>query len=127
MVVGIEHIAIYTKNVSGLARWYADFFGGRIVFDNGKGCCFVAFSDNSMIEFCDSARPEYEDIYFDKPGMRHLAFTSDNFYEDVSKVRAAKVTIIREPSIGEGGVKTMFFADPEGNILHLISREKHLV
>ncbi len=126
MITGIEHTAIYAKDTKKLADWYAELLDGKIVYSNSNDVHFVAFADGSMIEFCPCKNtfdaPEFEDS-----GMRHIAFSVDDFYEASSKIRASKAPIERDTAISSSGVKTMFFRDPEGNIIHIISRTNPLV
>jgi len=126
MITGIEHLAIYAKDTKALSDWYVDMFGGKIVYDNGKGTYFVAFSDKSMIEFC-SAGAENVPTELETPGIRHIALSVDNFDEAVAKAKAAGVEVLKEAAVGSNGIGTMFFRDPEGNILHFIARPNPLV
>ena len=48
MITGIEHIGITSKDTLRLKDWYAEMFGGDVVYDNGKGVYFLAFPDRSM-------------------------------------------------------------------------------
>ena len=125
-MIGIEHIAIFAKDTKALSDWYVKMFDGEIVYDNGKGTYFVAFSDKSMIEFC-TADSENELTGLEKAGLRHLALSSDNFEKDVEKIKAANVEIIKDAVVSSKGIATIFFRDPEGNILHFISRPEPLV
>ena len=127
MVTGIEHVAIYAKDTKKLSQWYIDLFDGRLVSDNGKGTIFIAFSDNSMIEFCSNPAYNNEITMLDKPGIRHIAFYTDSFEEIVQKVKNFNAQIIKDVPNIPSAVKIFFFRDPEGNILHVISREKPLV
>ena len=127
MVTGIEHVAIYAKDTKKLSQWYIDLFDGKVVFDDGKGTIFVAFSDNSMLEFCKNPLFTNEITLLDKPGIRHVAFYTDTFDETACKIRNSNAQIIKDVSNIPSSVKVMFFRDPEGNILHIISREKSLV
>ena len=126
MITGIEHIAIFAKDTKALSDWYVNMFDGKIVYDNGKGTYFVAFSDKSMIEFC-SAVSENVPTELEVPGVRHIALAVDNFDEAVAKAKAAGVEILKDASVGSNGIGTMFFRDPEGNILHYIARPNPLV
>ena len=45
MVSGIEHIGIVSKDTAALKDWYMQVFGGKVVYDNGKGTYFIAFED----------------------------------------------------------------------------------
>lgn len=126
MKIGIEHIAIYAKDTKMLSDWYKNVFDGEVVYDNGKGTYFIAFSDKSMIEFCSS---ENENIPTELtvPGIRHIAISVDDFDALVSKVKSENVEILKDATVSDKGIGTMFFRDPEGNILHLISRKTPLI
>lgn len=126
MKIGIEHVAIFAKDTKMLSDWYKDLFDGRIVYDNGKGTYFVAFSDNSMIEFC-KASTDVIPTELSEGGLRHIAISVDDFDLLVSKVKEKNVEIITDAVMNDKGIGTMFFRDPEGNILHLISRITPLV
>ena len=126
MIKGIEHIAIFAKDTKALSDWYVKTFEGEIVYDNGKGTYFVAFADKSMIEFCKSA-DENTPTGLEVPGIRHIALTSTEFDKDVERIKAAGVEILKDAVVTDKGIGTLFFRDPEGNILHLISRPKPLV
>lgn len=127
MVTGIEHVGIYAKDSKALADWYIDMFGCTVAYENpAKGTYFVAFSDKSMIEICkaddDGLPPELK-----TPGIRHLALTVSNFEETVAKLKAADTEIVADEVTSSSGVKTIFFRDAAGNILHLISRPSPLI
>ena len=125
MITGIEHVAIFAKDSTALSSWYAKLFDGEIVYDNGKGTYFVAFSDKSMIEFCKSC-DENCPTELENAGIRHLAIATNDFEKDVEKVKATGVEIIKDAVVTPKGVGTFFFRDPEGNILHFISRVEPL-
>ena len=126
MITGIEHVAIFANDTKTLSEWYAKLFNGEIVYDNGKGPYFVAFSDKSMIEFCKSEK-ENVPTELEAPGIRHLAIATNDFENDVKKVKESGALIIKDATVTAKGVGTMFFRDPEGNILHFISRTEPLV
>lgn len=127
MVTGIEHVGIYAKDSKALADWYVDMFGCTVAYENPtKGTYFVAFSDKSMIEICkaddDGLPPELK-----TSGIRHLALTVTDFDETVAKLKDAKTEIVADEVTSSSGVKTIFFRDAAGNILHLISRPSPLI
>ncbi len=127
MITGIEHIAIYAKDTKALSDWYVKMFDGEIVYDNGKGTYFVAFSDKTMIEFCKNDAVVNEPTALDVPGIRHIALSTDDIDAAAEKVKAAGVEILKDVAVSDKGIGTMFFRDPEGNILHFISRPTPLV
>ncbi|MCD7836212.1 MAG: VOC family protein [Lachnospiraceae bacterium] len=62
MVNGIEHVAIVSKDTAALKDWYIKVFGGRIVYDNGKGTYFLAFPAGDMIEFVTATADMPDDV-----------------------------------------------------------------
>ena len=59
------------------------------------------------------------------PGIRHLAIEVDDFDAAHQRLKALGVHFLGEPFIIKGN-RLVFFSDLDGNILHLIKREKPL-
>ncbi len=128
MVTGIEHVGIYAKDSKALAQWYIDMFGCTVAYVNeAKGTYFVAFPDKSMIEICKAERASCKKCEPTQAGIRHLALTVEDFDAVVEKLKAAKTEIVTDAATSSSGVKTIFFRDIAGNILHLISRPEPLI
>ena len=62
MVNGIEHVAVVSKDTAALKDWYMEMYGGRVVYDNGKGTYFLQFADGSMIEFVMATDDKTADV-----------------------------------------------------------------
>jgi len=128
VINGIEHLAIISKDTAKLKDWYMSMFGGDVVYDNGKGTYFLAFADKSMIEFImsdlDNGTNELK-----TGGIRHIALSvgDKEFDELVEKLKADNVEVLTDVSVNPKGLKTFFFRDIDGNILHLIYRPEPLV
>lgn len=127
MKFGIEHLAIIAKDTKVLTDWYTKMFDTEVVYDNGKGTIFLAFSDKSMIEFIPCEETEREDIAPKRQGIRHIAISVDDFDASVERLMAEGVEVVTEPATSAKGISTFFFRDIEGNILHLIYRPEPLV
>lgn len=125
MNIGIEHIAIYSRNTRRLKEWYEELFGFKTVDDNGKENHFVKADDGSMIEFV-VADSDTQKSTLEIEGIGHIAFSVDDFGEMYNKLLKAQVKTVKPISVSETGVKTYFFLDPEGNLLHIISRRQPL-
>lgn len=124
-MAGIEHIGIFSKDSAALKDWYIKLFGWKQVYDNGKGTYFLAADNGTMIEFCMGDKDGgIHDA--STTGIRHIAISVDNFDEAVRTVRESGAEIVADAVLNDKGVGTMFFRDPDGNILHLIYREKPL-
>jgi glyoxylase I family protein len=126
MVTGIEHIGIMAHDTAALKDWYTRMFGFKQVYDNGKGTYFLKAQDGSMIEFVkaveDTGKPTEK-----ASGLRHLAINVDDFDGMVELLTKEKVEVVTPPVVSaSSGVKTFFFRDPEGNVLHLIERPSPL-
>ncbi|MBR5271220.1 MAG: VOC family protein [Clostridia bacterium] len=129
MVQGIEHIGIVAKDTAALKDWYLKVFGGKVVYDNGKGTYFIAFEDGSMIEFVSAEAERCEDVER-SAGIRHIALAVDeNSFDEIVAVLKAddKVEEVHDVSENAKGLKTYWFKDIEGNFMHLIYRPTPLV
>jgi len=128
MIKGIEHFGIFSKDTAALKDWYIKMFKFEQVYDNGKGTFFLKAPDGSMLEFVMTS--EDGGIAGDKvSGLRHIALTVDDASFDVAykELSEANVPVVAEPVISEEkGLKTFFFRDPDGNVLHLIYRRNAL-
>ena len=58
-------------------------------------------------------------------GLRHLALTVADFPGVYARLRAKDVTFLTEAQTTNGN-SLAFFADPDGNVLHLLHRETPL-
>jgi glyoxylase I family protein len=125
MITGIEHVAICAKDTKALKDWYTRMFAFRTVYDNGKGTYFLMAPNGAMIEIIQAAEPG--GILGEKvAGLRHLALSVDDFDEMVARLKGENVEVVAAPVVSPTGIKTFFFRDPEGNILHLIYRPEPL-
>ena len=113
MITGIEHVAIMAKDTAALKDWYIKLFDFKTVYDNGKGTFFLKAPDGAMIEFVKST--EGDGLVGEKViGIRHLAFSVDNFEEMVDKLRTENVPVVTEVNIAANGTKTFFFRRSRG-------------
>ena len=126
MITGIEHIAIFSQNTETLKNWYMAMFDFTQVYDNGKGTYFLKAQDGAMLEFVTSENAATA-TGAKEPGIRHIAIGvgTNDFDCMVKKLYSANVEVVTEPTDAKG-VKTFFFRDIDGNVLHLIAREKPL-
>lgn len=123
MFRGLEHTAIASPNPRVLAEWYAATLDFVINFEYA-GNYFVRAANGTMLEIIP-AKGQLTPPQFDDPGIRHLAIDVDDFDAAHQRLKAAGVKFLKEPTINQGN-RLLFFADHDGNILHLIKREKPL-
>jgi len=124
MVKGIEHTAIASTNPERLGQWYVDTLGFQINYRSSNSrTVFVKSQDGSMIEIIEAARDKSAPYQTSDPGIRHMALTVEDFAAACQTLRERGVAFLSEPAT-HGGNSLVFFTDPDGNILHLLHREK---
>ncbi|WP_461204937.1 VOC family protein [Clostridium sp. DL1XJH146] len=122
-MIGMEHVGICANNTTELKDWYVKLFGFEVVYDNKKEkpTYFLWLDDGNMIEIY--AADEDEEVYGNnKKGIRHLAFSTDDIEKEYKNLMDNKVEIVKDFAESAKGIKTVFFRDLEGNIIHFISR-----
>ena len=119
VIQGIEHTAIAAADAATLADWYVDVLG-FVVNYRSANAIFVKAPNGSMIEIIHSEgdRPAQT---MKTPGLRHLALTVTDFDSAYERLKKKNVSFLGEPQESKGN-RTLFFTDPEGNILHLLYR-----
>jgi len=119
----LEHTAIASPQQEQLARWYVENLGFVINFSYA-GNYFVKAANGTMLEIIPSdGQPAPQKMK--DPGIRHLAISVDDFDRAHDRLKQLGVKFLTEPLNNQGN-RLVFFADGDGNILHLIQREKPL-
>jgi len=127
MFQGIEHLAISSPNPERLAHWYADHLGFHINFSYA-GNFFVRHEHGGVIEIIPAANSlaAPQTIANNKDaGFRHLAIAVDDFDAGVEHLKSKGVQMVGDPFETQGN-RLAFFNDADGNLVHLIKREKPL-
>lgn len=123
MFQGLEHTAIASPNPKRLADWYVEHLEFHINFEYA-GNYFVKAQNGSMLEIIPSeGAPGPNEMK--TPGIRHLAIAIDDFDAAYAQLQAKGVTFKAEPFTNQGN-RLVFFEDADGNLCHLIQREKPL-
>jgi len=123
MFKGLEHTAIASPNPKALAEWYAEHLEFHINFEY-SGNYFVRAKNGSMLEIIPSEGVRGSNEMKD-PRIRHLAIDVDDFDAAHDALKAKNVKFVAGPFENQGN-RLVFFADLDGNLLHLISRPQPL-
>lgn len=123
MFVGLEHTAIASPNPRALAQWYVDHLGFRMNFEY-DGNYFVRAANGAMLEIIPSEGTRGEQKMRD-PGIRHLAIEVQDFDGAHAALRDQGVNFVGDPYVNMGN-RLVFFTDCDGNLVHLIRRERPL-
>jgi glyoxylase I family protein len=123
MFRGLEHTGIASPDPERLADWYVSRLGFTINH-RYNGNVFVRAPNGTMLEIIPSEGERGPQGMKD-PGLRHLAIDVDDFDAALARLRELGVHFYTEPANLKGNL-IVFFADADGNYLHLIRREKPL-
>ncbi|MHB1394706.1 MAG: VOC family protein [Clostridia bacterium] len=118
----LEHIGICAIDTVSLKNWYVKYFNLEVVYDNKKEkpTFMLQFPDGGVLEIY--AAEFKNDICSNKhQGIRHLALGSDTIEAEYERLKN-NICIEKELSANAKGVKTFFFRDLEGNLIHYVQR-----
>jgi glyoxylase I family protein len=123
MFKGLEHTAIASPAPEKLAQWYVDYLGFTVNFRYDANV-FVKAPNGVMLELipAEGERPPQK---MKDPGLRHLAILVDDFDAAYHRLQELGVHFYTGP-LNVKGNRLVFFADLDGNLLHLIQRETPL-
>jgi glyoxylase I family protein len=121
--LGLEHTAIASPDPGQLAQWYVDKLDFVINF-RYSAFFFVKAPNGTMLEIIPS-EGEMPDNKMKTRGIRHLAIAVTDFDGAHEELKRRGVHFLGEPYETQGN-RLVFFSDLDGNICHLIWREKPL-
>ena len=131
MFLALDHPAIASYDVQGLAEWYCYNLGMRILATNGQNppAMVIGYGDSitangAVIELmpANDPGPRPETFTRFQPGIRHIAFRVDDFDGTYELLKSRGVRFHTEIGEALGGGKTALFRDPEGNELQIVQR-----
>jgi glyoxylase I family protein len=125
MNISVEHIAIVAKDPAALKSWYERVLGAREVFNNGENPpTFLVALGNVWFEIYASEKSLPETANNKLAGFRHLALRVDSLEAAKAELEKRGVKFTEPERPAGGGGRVLFFADGEGNLLHLVERPK---
>ncbi|MEP7364551.1 MAG: VOC family protein [Acidobacteriota bacterium] len=119
MITGIEHTAIASHDIAALARFYTDVLGFVINYQS-PNAIFVKSPNGVMLELIHADEDRGPQT-MKTQGIRHIALAVADFDAAYQRLKDHSVTFLAEPQESKGN-KVVFFADPDGNYLHLLYR-----
>src|SRR5882724_6937167 len=129
--LSLDHPAIASYDVEGLAEWYCRYVGMRVIASNGQtppamviGYGESAGDSRGLIELmpANDPGPRPETFTRFQPGIRHIALRVLDFDAAYEQLKALGVRFSTEVGEALGGGKTILFRDPEGNELQIVQR-----
>jgi catechol 2,3-dioxygenase-like lactoylglutathione lyase family enzyme len=124
MNFSVEHIAIPAADPVALKHWYERVLGARLLWDNGRQplVCLLEMPGGVWLEIYAATAPLPERGNNKLAGFRHLALRVDSLANAKTELAARGVVFTEAPCPAMGGGQILFFADLEGNLLHLVER-----
>lgn len=123
MTFNLEHIGIPARDAVALKQWYEQVLGAKPLWDNGQNppTCLMALG-NFWVEIYPSDKSMAQTADNKLAGFRHLALRVPSLAAAKSELerRGVKFTEETRPAAGNGMI--LFFADGEGNLIHLVER-----
>jgi glyoxylase I family protein len=124
--ISIEHIGLPAQDAGKLRAWYERVLGAKPIWDNGENppTSLLSVGGGAWLEIypANASRPETADNKL--AGFRHLALRVESLEAAKAELAGRGVKVAEETRPAAGGGKVLFFADGEGNLLHLVERPK---
>jgi glyoxylase I family protein len=123
VIFSVEHIAIPAADPAALKNWYQRVLGARPVWDNGQNppTCLIALG-NVWFEIYAADKTLADTTNNKLAGFRHLALRVPSLDAARAELETRGVKFTEGVRPAAGGGKVLFFADGEGNLLHLVER-----
>ena len=125
MIKQLNHIAIICTNINQSKYFYCEILGFKIIREHFRAernsyKVDIAVNSNYLIELFSFPNPPQRQSYPEATGLRHLAFSIDNFEETLQNL--SDKGIVYEPiRVDEfTGKKFTFIEDPDQLPIELV-------
>jgi isopentenyl-diphosphate delta-isomerase type 1 len=124
MRFALEHVGLASLDPESLARWYVATLDARVIFDNRQKppAFLMEIPGGGVVEIYPASHGMAETGYNRLRGWRHLALSVTSIEESRAVLEPRGVAFPDPIKPAGGGGHVLFFADPEGNLLHLVER-----
>lgn len=123
----IEHIGYTVESPFVMAKWYEKNFDFEIKRTGGNaedGMVFLSDRNGTVIEILKSPEVKPISALINNNSQLHMAFKSENPYEDSKKLEACGATFVGKCPVKVEGDVLLMLKDPWGNVIQLAKRGK---
>jgi glyoxylase I family protein len=119
----VEHLGLPASDPRALHEWYVRVLDAeRVWSDDSVPVYFVRLPGGTVLEICPCQRV-IEDVGENTvAGLRHIALQVESLEGARTELEGRGVNFPEDPKPAGGGGQVQFFADAEGNLLHLVER-----
>ena len=115
-VRGLRHLALKVRDVRAAARFYAETFGMRVVWEPDPQNVYLSSgADNLALHEDPGAAPG--------GALDHLGFVvaaPEDVHAAAAALRARRVPIAHEPARHRDGSVSCYCRDPDGNLVQIL-------
>jgi len=125
----VEHLGLPAREPVALKDWYVRVLGAKVRFNNGQTppAFFLELGGGLMVEIYAATGTAADTANNGVAGWRHVALRVESIEAARAELMRRGVAFIEQPKPAGGGGRVLFFADAEGNLLHLVERPKESV
>lgn len=128
--IRLEHVAINVEDPVGMAKWYCDNLGMKIVRKGPPPVNMRFISDargNMMLEVYHNPPDAVPDYASMDPLLLHIAFMVDDVKQTCQRLVAAGATVASDVSTTEGGDEIAMLRDPWGVPIQFVKRAEPML
>lgn len=119
----VEHFGLAANDPKSLQDWYVRVLDGQLVWaDESVPAYFVRLPGGLVFEIYPAQRSVEDVTDNGVAGHRHLALRVESIETAKRTLEERGVEFTEAPKPAGGGGTVQFFADAEGNLIHLVER-----
>jgi len=124
MQFSVEHLGLPARDPAALADWYVRTLDATLAYTDGETppAFFVQLPGGVLLEIYPARATNPETANNKLAGWRHVALRVDSIATAKSLLESRGVKFTKEIDSAFAGGRVLYFADPEGNLLHLVER-----
>lgn len=122
----LHHFAFEVSDLTRSIRFYEDTFGMKVTFRDtdpahGESFAILSFGTGALELLQRIGAPEpFRRPELAPPYCPHLAFTTEDMDATVKELTARGVRLAGGPFDSGKGIRWVYFADPDGNVIEFI-------
>lgn len=120
----MEHLGLPASDPVALKDWYVRVLESELVYSDGQTppAFIVRLPGGGLIEIYAATSRLAQTADNKLAGWRHLALRTDSIEAAKARFESRGVKFTEQIKPAVGGGRVLFFADAEGNLLHLVER-----